>query len=470
MVDQDLVNLAKLVDELRTTNSSNGKKAILPKHESCKELISLIMNPLIPFNLKSATVKKMMKQKKFQTSMKECEIKEYAKIKNLLSDLSTREISGHDGIRSTIQFIENCGEKYTNLIFEALDKKLKVGMGASTINKIWPNTIPEFSVALADKYDESMHKKVFEASDNFYISRKLDGVRCLGFVKLIKPGKINATFYSRQGNLYETLSKVESEFQQRFSEYGALYEKLGTKCLVFDGEICKMGNDGSEDFKEIMKEVRKKNFTVKNPKYLLFDCLTEQEFLSKTSEVSFIDRIFRMKKMMTEQTKKNIIEIVDQIECNPKTFAELSQKSVDCGWEGLMLRKDTNYKGKRSKDILKVKQFQTEEYRVIEIETGPYQVVNKKTGLEETIDTMTNVIIEHEPLKDGKYRECVGKKRVSVGSGFSVDERKEFYKNPSKIVGKLISVQFFEETQRSDGSVSLRFPTFKGLYGKNRDC
>jgi len=50
-----------------------------------------------------------------------------------------------------------------------------------------------------------------------------------------------------------------------------------------------------------------------------------------------------------------------------------------------------------------------------------------------------------------------------------VEQRQEFYKNPSNIMGKLINVQYFEETTNEKGGISLRFPTFKYLYEEDRD-
>jgi len=57
---------------------------------------------------------------------------------------------------------------------------------------------------------------------------------------------------------------------------------------------------------------------------------------------------------------------------------------------------------------------------------------------------------------------------VRVGSGFSIDQRQDFYKNPKKILGNQITVQYFEETKNQDGGLSLRFPTFKILHGSAR--
>ena len=57
---------------------------------------------------------------------------------------------------------------------------------------------------------------------------------------------------------------------------------------------------------------------------------------------------------------------------------------------------------------------------------------------------------------------------VRVGSGFSIEKRQDFYKNPDAILGKIITVQYFEETKNQEGGISLRFPTFKVLHGDAR--
>ena len=44
----------------------------------------------------------------------------------------------------------------------------------------------------------------------------------------------------------------------------------------------------------------------------------------------------------------------------------------------------------------------------------------------------------------------------------------DFYKNPDAILGKIITVQYFEETKNQEGGISLRFPTFKILHGEVR--
>ena len=97
---------------------------------------------------------------------------------------------------------------------------------------------------------------------------------------------------------------------------------------------------------------------------------------------------------------------------------DLLEFADESGWEGIMIRKDVGYKGKRSNDLLKVKKMHDDEYIVEDVEFGPFRVIDSETGLETTIQTMTNVIIEHK----GNV--------VSVGSGFSLDQRDRYFNYP----------------------------------------
>ncbi|WP_437261246.1 hypothetical protein [Bacillus thuringiensis] len=52
---------------------------------------------------------------------------------------------------------------------------------------------------------------------------------------------------------------------------------------------------------------------------------------------------------------------------------------------------------------------------------------------------------------------------VKVGSGYTDQERVELLQNIKNVIGKICTVQFFEESQNKEGGISLRFPVFKGL-------
>lgn len=219
----------------------------------------------------------------------------------------------------------------------------------------------------------------------------------------------------------------------------------------------------------------------------MFDLLTEQEFRNETSERTFAQRIAtlrnifpsyetNLKKFISSDSTPHLtakgvvntttIQMLPQLPFTEEMFGAMSGQAEKQGWEGLMLRKDAPYQGKRSNDLLKVKQFETEEYKVQDVVFGPILIINEETGLQETIEALVSVVIHHKGLNTLTNAEDT--KVINVGSGFSQQERVEFYNHPERIKGKVISVQFFETIRSKDGKESLRFPTFKGIHGNKR--
>jgi DNA ligase-1 len=256
----------------------------------------------------------------------------------------------------------------------------------------------------------------------------------------------NSSFFSRTGKVFDTLDIISGGIKA-----------LGITNVVFDGELCLVDDNGNEDFQGIMKEIRKKDHIIPNPSYKIFDMISHDEFYSKKG----------LKHKVYEHRYNNLLEVMRENTCvclsvlaqekikDDDHFQEWVKKASDYGWEGIMVRANEPYKGKRSKDLLKVKKFFDDEYEVVDTEMGPFRYV--LNGREQEESMLSCVMIQH---KDHIVR---------VGSGFSIEQRQEFYKNPKKILGKIITVQYFEETKNQDGGISLRFPTFKYLYKKNRD-
>jgi DNA ligase-1 len=149
------------------------------------------------------------------------------------------------------------------------------------------------------------------------------------------------------------------------------------------------------------------------------------------------------------------LELVNQdIITETSNFTDLMKEADNKGWEGLILRKNRVYEGKRTKNMLKCKSFHDAEYTVIDLEFGPFRMI--ENGLEITKDVLSNVVIEHKGNK------------VSVGSGFTIEEREFIKSNPNEILNKVITVKYFEETQNQSGNYSLRFPTVKVIHGNKR--
>lgn len=425
----DFKLLQKVVDEINSTNSTNDKKAILSKYKDndfIKKVLYYTYNPFYQYYVTPDNLEKYYEEELGV-------LYEFTDLFEMLDALRLREVTGHKAINSVNDFCYS-NEDYKDLIYKIIGKDLEIRMGDSLINKIIPNLIPTFDVALATPFEDV---EVDFSQDTWYASRKLDGVRCLGIID--ENGKVS--LWSRQGNQFETLKKVEDEIAS-----------LGMKDMVFDGEICLTNKDGSDDFQGIMKQIRKKDHTIDNPKYLIFDVITGQEFRDKIGVSSYSNRYHTLCNIIKDM---KYLDLVHQtIVTNESHYIELMENADSNKWEGLILRKDRIYEGKRTKNMLKCKSFYDAEYEVIDLEFGPFRMI--ENGLEVTKEVLSNVIIEHKGNK------------VSVGSGFSIEEREFFKANPDKLINKIITVKYFEETQNQSGNWSLRFPTVKVIHGDKR--
>lgn len=425
-----------MVRDLRATSSTKDKEGIIldycghnsPAASFAKKVLLYTYHPLWQYNVTSDNLKK----KNHLVARKN----EYKNFFDLLDALKSRKITGHDAIAAVNSFIEHYSI-YEELIHCIIDKDLKTRAGDKIINKAIRDHIPEFSVALADKYEP----KLVDWKDGWYVSRKIDGARCVAIVD----SNGNATFYSRTGKEFDTLGVVADGIKA-----------LGITDVVFDGELCLVDEDGNEDFQGVMKQLKKKDHTIPNPSYKIFDMISHDEFYTKTGEKNrpYSIRYNNLREVMRNNTCTCLSVLGQELIKDDDHFAEWTGKAKEYGWEGLMLRADAPYKGKRSKDLLKFKSFFDDEYEVIDVEMGPFRYVLNGREHEETM--LSCVMIKH---KDNIVR---------VGSGFAIDQRKEFYRNPNKILGNIITVQYFEETKNQDGGISLRFPTFKILHGAER--
>ncbi len=430
-MDKNLEKLQNFVDQMKNTSSLNEKKVIIgsiQNDEFIKKALNYALDPFKKYYLTSKNCKKNSELLGHANT--------YGSIFTLLDDLANRVCTGHNAIANVNRFIlENI--QFEDLIFSIIDRNLEIRASESVINKVIPNLIPTFDVALANKFDP----KRVDWNDTWLASRKLDGVRCL--TKVDYQGNVEC--YSRQGNEFETLDVVRDAVK-----------KLGVVGVVFDGEICLMDEDGNEDFQGIMKQIKRKNHTITNPKYVMFDYLTLKEFDAKESETKLTLRIARFAKHILHLENNSCLSVLDQhVVSGDDHFAKLKADAEKDGHEGVMLRKDVGYEGKRSQNLLKVKKFFDAEYKVESIDFEDHRVIRE--GKEVVIPMMAQAYINHKGHE------------VAVGSGWNQEQRIKYHANPKLIIGKTITVQYFEETKNQEGGLSLRFPTVKHVYEQRRD-
>jgi DNA ligase-1 len=185
----------------------------------------------------------------------------------------------------------------------------------------------------------------------------------------------------------------------------------------------------------------------------VFDVLTRSEFDGETESPNFTDRLNMMHDLLTPN--KNVVLLEQEMVTSQEVLDRWTNKAQELGWEGCMLRKDAAYKRGRSKDLIKIKKFQDAEYIVEGIIEG---TATYNEGGAKEYPVVAALIITHKG------------NQVKVGSGLSKEQRIGWLQNPEGIIGKTVTVQYFEETQDSKTKeYSLRFPVLKHVYDNGRN-
>jgi len=433
-----LERVKQFVQECNSTNSSLDKIEVIRRFPDLQQLFKYVYDEInFQYGVTSKNIIKLR-------NLPRDGVQKNIDIFQLLIRLNDRLVTGHDAIKEVWQFmIDNPG--FEGEILDIIDRNLKTRTDAKLINKIYPKCIETFPIELADDYSPKVRKKIDWDKQVWLASRKMDGIRlCVKFFT-----DIPVLTIGRSGKEFFTLDKIKEMLRAI---------NLPNN-IVFDGEVCKIGPNGEDDFQGILSEIRKKNHTIENPRFKIFNLIPLHEFDEGEGPSIYLDRFATLNSLIWKDNP--ILSILEQTRVkSDEHLEELKAIAAQNNWEGLILRRgDRAYEATRTTDnLIKVKAFKDAEYVVLSTEMGPIRFIDKTTGLEKEEVMLTNVMIEHKGNP------------VSIGSGFKLEQRQQFFKNPELIIGKVITVKYFNESMDSKtGKLSLRFPTCKAIHGDRRE-
>ena len=351
--------------------------------------------------------------------------------------LINRELTGNLA-RDSIQKIMNDSTKdqWNNWYRRILIKDLRCGVSEKTVNNVVPPifSIPTFSCQLA--HDSAKHE--LKVSGKKMIENKLDGVRVITIV--YPDGRVDQ--YSRNGKELLNFQKIKDQI----SDIASIFSRP----MVLDGEVM------SSSFQDLMKQVnRKSNVNSGDAILNLFDILPLSDF--KKGEHNVVQK--ERTEYLTRWYENNISKLPNVTVLNhalldldtkegQKLFKMYNKSAIDNGYEGLMIKDpEAIYECKRSTAWLKLKPFIEVSLEVTDVEEGTGKNVGRLGAF------------VCSGVDDGKLI------TVNVGSGFSDDNRIEFYRDRNLVVGRIVEVRADAVTQNQDGSYSLRFPRFKCFRG-----
>lgn len=416
----------EIIKKLRETNSTNEKIEILKsanKNPVLKKILFYTYNPYFKYGINKISFNEKDIIENYTNKKNDIE-----NIFELLDLLRQNNIN-NELRKKTFYFLSQQNELTKDIYSCIILKDLKIGCNAKTINKVWKNLIPSFEVQLAENYFKYIaHVKNKEIT----ITPKLDGHRVI--VTKENDGKI--TFYSRQGKIFEGLYELENQFKHLPNGY------------VYDGEILTTFDiEPNEQYQAVSKILRKKGVK-ENLKIVLFDSIPLKSFQNQENNVEYHIRNDFIQNLWII-TGFNLIEkipILYQGKFEEEKVVSLLNEIIDKNYEGLMINiDDSHYEFKRTKNLLKVKKFQTADVLVKSIQEGTGKNKNKLGAIE----------IEFE--YENKRYTCF------CGSGFSDEQRELYFNKPELILNKVIEVQYFEITKNDNGGYGLRFPVFKHI-------
>jgi len=275
--------------------------------------------------------------------------------------------------------------------------------------------VENIKAMLAHKYNED------KADYPAFIQPKLDGVRCLFTAK---------GAFSRANNRFMNVDHIEQALKPFFAK---------NPTAVLDGELYNHGL--KDDFEKIISLVRKKKPTDNDRaeaaelvQYHIYD-------VASMTIGTYTDRYLFI---LAEQSLKNkaCLQVIDNnLVLDFDDAVVMHKKNLKLGYEGSMYRTPSGkYKGTRSWDLMKFKDFHDTEATIIGYEIGK----GKRQG------TLGKFIMQDD---EGIEFGC------PPGKGYDYKDLANMLDNIHDYIGQRATFTYFQRTQAG----SYRHPHYKSL-------
>lgn len=271
-------------------------------------------------------------------------------------------------------------------------------------------------------------KKPIDFSEQVFIQRKLDGVRCL----FTKDGA-----FSRTGKPFKNVQHLENQLAYFFKQ---------NPDIVLDGEL--YNHSLKDDFEKIISLVRKQKPTDEDRgeasilvQFWCYDALSQRSESVLThydyaARMSFLTSVFDV----YDLGPTNVVLVKTREVNNMDEARAIHEINLAEGFEGSIVRLNKPYQQKRSYHLQKFKDFHDTEATIIDYVEGK----GKRTG------TLGKFIMRDEM---GIQFGC------PPGKGFTYKDLAKILDNIEDYIGKVATFTYFERTKAN----SYRHPQFKCL-------
>ena len=338
-------------------------------------------------------------------------------------------LTKHDLSVASIETAMSQVRWHTTFVASIVNRTLRLGIGPSLLPK------DGLSAMLAKKYEG----KIKSDDTGYFVTEKLDGNRCIAHYDGSK-----WNFTSRNGKPMNVNFNMGNLPTDRVYD-GEVLSIAQTECskAIAKGVYIEQ-HGGTSAFQSTSGLINRKG-EKKGLVYNIFDIMCDNApYFERRTELEYIAKA---------ELNSNDIRILPILK-RYNTAAELREGidkllvDVTCaGAEGLMINTGFGkYQHQRTDDLLKYKNVQTMDMKVIDWEYG-----NGK------YEFSLGYLICYGKAPNGKEISC------RVGTGISDAQRSTWSGNPELIVGKIVEVAYFDISHNNTGVYSLRFPRLKGV-------
>lgn len=265
----------------------------------------------------------------------------------LLERIVDKEILSSEAKRQ----VTACSEMYGDLIKLIINKDLRCGVSASTLNAAHPMTIPQFKVMLA--------KEVPLAKVQFPVLAQLkyDGVRLLAIVD-----DCGVVFKTRNGN------------EVRLPGLAKTIGTINAVNFVLDGEITY--GDGYQDDRTgisgaINSAMHGGTVDESNMVFHVFDFMAKSQFDYCKCNEKYDTRFGYVQQLVNGINSQFVRVAVTNEVHNAEGVQQLYDGALAMGYEGLILkREDHQYEFKRSKHWVKMKEIKSADLTCTGVKEG----------------------------------------------------------------------------------------------------
>lgn len=405
-----------------SNTKGKAKQQVLKDNES--DLLKDILVFLYDDRITTGISKKKLNKKIKTTDLYTLETVEL-RVKFIMDYLKKHNTGKDEDIEICKSILQMANQDEQLWLEKLIIKDMKIGLTKTTINKVFPNLIYDFTPMRLTKYSSELLPK-----ENI-VMPKLDGNYCCVY----SDGE-QVKYIARSGKEYEGLNHLDKYFidipgvyfgeiilQNHFEEHTKDFQKSNA-ILNSKGDKTKLGIALFDMYEENRPFAARYHHLEE-----LFVYSLGYDYYSLTSPYSAVSVVPDIAYDVDEKELFNIFNGIKEYKLEGLVI-------YDC---------DNIWKPKRVKDILKLKGAYSCDLKVL-------NVFEHKNG-----NKLGGIIVEYKGNE------------LKVGSGFDDYDRDYYWNNKDEIIGKIVEVEYFTTSKNKEGVESLRHPVFKRIRKDKTD-